>query len=167
MNIFYYIKIAVCGFNYSGEPTTAPIPTKLWTEYFFKGAMSPRSTHACRFIVVPCKNTKQSWFIDFTEYATFSPSHNTTMEVVTKECERETFPIKTCERCKEMFRSSGIIEAVKKDGWNMLHSSQYDMATIVSIYTLVKKPLHSPVKDTRAFSNHVQAQSLASMLCIF
>ena len=48
----------------------------------------------------------------------------------------------------------------------MLHSSQYDMATIVSIYTLVKKPLHSPVKGTRAFSYRVQARSLASMLCI-
>ena len=120
----------------------------------------------CLFIVVPCKNTKLSRFIEFTEYATFNPSQNTTLEVATKECDRENFPIKTCDSCKELFMSSGIIDAVKKEAWNMLHSSQYDMATIVSIYTLVKKLLHSPVKGTRAFSNHVQAQSLASMLCI-
>ena len=66
----------------------------------------------CLFIVVPCKNTKLSRFI---EYATFNPSQNTTLEVVTKQCDRETFPIKTCDSCKELFMSSGIIDAVKKE----------------------------------------------------
>ena len=64
---------------------------------------------------------------DLIKKNTFAPSSNTRVVVKLVDLPTEVFPVQQCQQCKDIFLSSGLLEAVNQVKWGLLDTSGYNV----------------------------------------